>query len=70
MYVVRDNRQRGRAVTWGSNRDRMTLVASWDPAYELWVDGGARRTFWHVEMGWNRPHPYDIPHRFLAMPRH
>ena len=60
MLIVRDRRD-GRAVSWGTDHDRMHEIAATDPNFETVSDLGANRYYCHVErqgMAW--VHPYDL----------
>jgi hypothetical protein len=60
MLIVRDRRD-GRAVSWGTDHERMRQIAASDPDFETAPDFGASRYYCHVErqgMAW--VHPYDL----------
>ena len=61
MLIVRDTRD-GRAVSWGTNHDRMREIAATNPdRFELVPDIAASRYYWHINregMAW--VHPYDL----------
>lgn len=61
MYIVRDNSRNGRAVSWGTDRERLNEIAATNPDFEVWHDLTAGRYYCHVKFGgWNFKHPYDL----------
>ena len=60
MLIVRDRRD-GRAVSWGTDHDRMREIAAADSAFETWPDLGAAWFYCNVEkQGMDWVHPYDL----------
>ena len=61
MLIVRDRSRNGRAVSWGTDHERMHEIARTNPAFETVPDFGANRYYCHVERrGLNWVHPYDL----------
>jgi hypothetical protein len=66
MRIVRDTRT-GKAVSWGTDHERMREIAATDDNFETAPDLGASRFYCHVErqgMAWE--HPYDRDARLYA----
>jgi len=60
MLIVCDTHD-GRAVSWGTDHDRMREIAATNPAFETVPDIAASRYYCHVQregMAW--VHPYDL----------
>lgn len=64
MLIVRDRSRNGRAVSWGTDHQRMREIAATNPDFEVRPDLGAAWHYCHVEkQGMDWVHPYDLDAR-------
>lgn len=60
MLIVRDRRD-GRAVSWGTDHERMRQIAASSPHYEAVEDGAASSYYCNLpKLRLGEVHPYDL----------